>query len=873
MSLLSTSRNLRFLPAASLALTLLVAPVWAKKTPDKTAEPEAEASLSLPIGSWLQAGPEDVPLPFGHGEDFGLDQLIDETVVELDDHLPRLGAKHAGLEWTKTRPSKEKGVTLKASSDSPRLMWLATWIEVDRFVDTTLKVTSEQRFKVFVDGKEVAKAAPPAEKGKSTDAALKLFTGTHVVVIQALAEAGAELWRLDAELEMDKKFDGAVRVGAELDRALSQEDLLDVERRSGLSLSPDGRYLLMSVATPSVPSDKAERRQEIVDAQSGEVLRSLPAEHSGIEWVPGKTDGSYVYSVSSDDGSDIFLASLGGGATRKIADDVAELAGFSVFPDGSALLLTINVPQKADERKVKRYRDLPDRWSGWRDESYFVRLDWDGGRRRLTTAEHGLSLDDIRPDGHALLLRRTEHGLTERPYSKSELFELDLQTLEKKNLGEHGWLGGASYSPDGRELLITGSPALWGGLGNASGEHPVANDYDTQAYLMPVGDPSAARPLTKELDPTVNAARWAHDGTILLEVQDRTWSKVLRLDPASGETTELPLATDTAGSLTLAETSARFAYVGSSPNRPYAVFVQDGAGEPKLLVDPSAEAYAGITYGKVEPWTFTASDGTEILGRVYYPRHFDPAKKYPMIVYYYGGTVPTERSFGGRYPKELWAAAGYVVYVPQPSGANGFGQEFSARHVNAWGRRTADDIIEGTTSFLAAHDFVDPKRVGCTGASYGGFMTMYLQTRTDIFAAAISHAGISNLASYWGQGWWGYLYSAAASAESFPWNNPELYVGQSPLFAADKIQTPLLLLHGDADTNVPPVESHQMYTALKVLGKPVELIEIGGENHTILSYEPRKLWSKTILAWFDRYLKDQPESWEELWGKDDEPKG
>ena len=122
-----------------------------------------------------------------------------------------------------------------------------------------------------------------------------------------------------------------------------------------------------------------------------------------------------------------------------------------------------------------------------------------------------------------------------------------------------------------------------------------------------------------------------------------------------------------------------------------------------------------------------------------------------MIVYYYGGTTPTTRGISNPYCAQLFASRDYVVYVIQPSGTIGFGQEFSARHVNAWGKRTADDIIEGTKQFCKEHPFVDEKKIGCLGASYGGFMTQYLQTQTDIFAAAVSHAGISDVTSYWGK--------------------------------------------------------------------------------------------------------------------------
>ena len=119
---------------------------------------------------------------------------------------------------------------------------------------------------------------------------------------------------------------------------------------------------------------------------------------------------------------------------------------------------------------------------------------------------------------------------------------------------------------------------------------------------------------------------------------------------------------------------------------------------PERLVQRHSERY--YPRGEVHDWNFQAAAGDTIYGRYYLPPHFDPSKKYPLIVNYYGGTSPTERSLENRYPSHTYAALGYVVYIIQPSGATGFGQEFSARHVNAWGKRTGDEIIEGTKKVL-----------------------------------------------------------------------------------------------------------------------------------------------------------------------------
>ncbi|MBR1718988.1 MAG: S9 family peptidase, partial [Phocaeicola sp.] len=284
-----------------------------------------------------------------------------------------------------------------------------------------------------------------------------------------------------------------------------------------------------------------------------------------------------------------------------------------------------------------------------------------------------------------------------------------------------------------------------------------------------------------------------------------------------------------------------------------------------LLEDYSKVLLDGVKLGTCEAWDFVNSRGDTICGRFYLPPYFDKNKKYPLIVNYYGGCSPTSRNFESRYPHHLYAAMGSVVYIINPSGATGFGQEFSARHVNTAGEGVAQDIIEGTKEFCRQHSFVNDKKIGCIGASYGGFMTQYLQTKTDIFAAAISHAGISDHTSYWGEGYWGYSYSEVSMANSYPWTRKDLFVDRSPLFNADKIHTPLLFLHGSVDTNVPVGESIQMFTALKLLGRPTAFVVVDDQNHHILEYDKRIRWQNTIFAWFQKYLQDDASWWEQLY--------
>ena len=455
---------------------------------------------------------------------------------------------------------------------------------------------------------------------------------------------------------------------------------------------------------------------------------------------------------------------------------------------------------------------------------------------------------------------------TQRPFSLQSMYLMDLQTGGTDTLWKDSrWRGFAEFSPDGSQLLVSGGADMFGETGRNIGDQSVANNYDGQLYLYTIGS-AEVDPITKEFDPSVELAFWhPADNRIYVKAGDEVYTRLFAWDAVSRAFTMIITVPEVMGSISISDESLIAAYTGTSLGKPKKAWILDlENGENKLFDQTEEKTYENVSFGNSEEWDFLASDGTTIRGFFLYPRNFDPEKKYPLIVNYYGGTTPIEKSFGGRYPLDIWAAEDYVVYVPQPSGATGFGQEFSARHQNNWGKTSAREIIEGAEKFIETHDFVDGDRVGCIGASYGGFLTMLLQTRTDIFSCAISHAGISSLSSYWGEGYSGFVYSSEATGDSYPWNRKDIYVDQSPLFSADKINTPLLLLHGSEDTNVPLGESLQLWVGLKILGKPVEMVQVEGENHHILSYSKRIEWHNTIMAWFDKWLNDEGHDWKKL---------
>ncbi len=809
------------------------------------------------VDAFLSIGPFPTPYPAFSGTDFKTSDLLSHPHLDISSWWPQDGQTLSAFGQLATFARRASGTSLAiAPSSIPQSAWLTYYVQTERFDEVSIMVQSPAAYEVFVNGKSLFKKTTADTTSKS--GTISLQQGKHLVVIKTLRESGSEAaWTLTSNVSASKHLPA---VSLNPDRTMTLKVLLEEPNVSSVSLNHDGS--LAAVVTTKL----SESWIDILRTSDGKSVHSYKGSmsFSGLQWSPNSR--RYIYTERSQGLATVWLVDLENGSTSAIVRGVKQLGGTRWSKNGTKLYATVTEQGDSNTDGFKHLQHPNDRWPTYRNRNHILEIGLDGTQRRLTWGAQSVALLDEHPTGDRLLVSRSREDFTGRPYSITEIGILNLADSKYDSLFSSRDVGAISFSPDGRTLLISGGANAFGGIGNTVAQELIPNNYDTQLFLYTLADASV-KPITRNFNPSVASAIWSPDGqTLYITATDKAFVNLYRYDVRRATFTLMSTGVDITGSVSLSRNGTTLAYTGNGVNLPPKAYVMDVARMRfRVLHDANPALYANMRFGGIQPWTFKNAEGTDIDGHVYYPTHFDPTKTYPVIVYYYAGTTPVSRDFGGRYPKEVWAANGYIVYVPQPSGAIGYGQEFSAAHVNNWGITVADEIIKGTKEFLDAHPFADKSNVGAIGASYGGFMTMLLQTRTDIYAAAISHAGISNITSYWGEGYWGYSYSSIATAESFPWNRRDIYVDQSPIFFADKVTTPILLLHGASDTNVPLGESWQFYTALKLLGKDVELIEVADQDHHILNHPKRIKWSETILAWFDKHLKDQPEWWEEMY--------
>ncbi|CAM2859940.1 peptidase S9 [Pseudoalteromonas atlantica] len=809
-----------FFALGSLSLTAIAAPL------DKS-----NIEFIGPLGENMQVKPFQTP----HGQ-----VIINNLLEQLQRNTQSVsvfGKKHSWQPFNKVN-----ALTLGG------LQALKFNIETTRYSQGTLTIKGIENAQLFIDAK--------LQKGDNHTYSLSLTNGSHSVIVVAQQVANWNNVSLDFEPKADTDN---ITINTSTTKRLSAEQLFDAPTISGLSLAPDAKQYVTSTRSYSnKTANQANVVTELKNSQNQTLYRFEGQQPSNMVWSPNNQ--FLVYML----GSELKQLNRKNLSIKTLARELEGASNFN-FYDNNSLIFSWSKTPEDNNSLTKHYKGLQDRWSYARNVSQLYMLDTHSGlTKALSQGPISHSFEDANTNRGKVLMSRQVMVMQATTHPETELVELDLQSNKITSFGKFKTFNHAKYA--NKDVYVVAGPDFKNGAGRALPKGMLANNYDGQLYLLSDNGKNV-KALSKQFDPAIGELHVLDNGDALIKVTEQDTQPLYLYDLSKQRFKKLNTGLDIVEQFSYShERNPQVLLSGTTASTPQQLKrLNISKNKTDLIWDSKPLAYANTQIPTLEEFNFTNKDGVEITGRVYLPTNLDKTKKHPALVYYYGGTSPVTRGFTGRYPFNLWAANGYVVYVLQPTGATGFGQTFSAQHVNAWGDYTASDIMQGTQAFLKKYDFVDSKKVGNLGASYGGFMTMLLATKTDMFSASIAHAGISNLTSYWGEGWWGYLYSGEASKNSFPWNNASLYSDHSPVFHADKVTTPLLLLHGDSDTNVPIGESLTMYTALKLLNKDVELIEYKGADHQIFARDKRFDWWNTMLAYFDKQLKGEPQWWDAMY--------
>lgn len=818
---------------------------------------------TIEVKTLKYAGPYAVAQPWMadsvniKGEAFDLKQLLDSP-----------------LSFTLLNKGKEVTAAQLLADKQDALHLASFCVSNTQRTKATIAVEGLEQYRLFVDGEQVEVNGDKAET--------ILTPSQHTVVIKYLTRKNASSDKKSIKLTVTAANGAPLSVGdAAAKRAYNIYDVICAPNYPSVSISPNGKFIVVRKTWV----DRKGNNHSISELRNYQTNRVMATFEESVKWMPAsnklyftqKASDSSIAGEEKQDGTLQLITINPLTMEREVLASHLPEGWFQFTPDEKTLIYTLTTEGRKKDPQVYDVKEPEDRQPGWRERSNLAKYDLASGiLQPLTFGYHNIYLMDISADSRYLLIGKEEERLTKRPTTLTSFYRLDLGSMNASSattpkvetLIEKGeFLNSAQFSPDGKSILVSASPEAFNGIGKNVEEGQTPSMIDTQLYLMTLSD-KKVRPLTRDFNPNVLSMEWSKvDGNIYFTAEDKDCVHLFLLNPKSGKFTLLKTPEEYIKSFSLASSAAEMAFSGQSASNADRLYkMNTKALKSQLVDDLSARELKDVELGECKAWNFVNSRGDTLCCRYYLPPHFDAAKKYPMIVNYYGGCSPTSRMFQSRYPHHVYAAMGYVVLVVNPSGATGFGQKFSARHVDTAGEGVAEDIISSTQAFCDEHAFVKRKKIGCIGASYGGFMTQYLQTKTDLFAAAISHAGISDHTSYWGEGYWGYSYSEVSMANEYPWTNKHLFVDQSPLYNADKIHTPLLFVHGTADNNVPVGESIQLYTALKLLGRPTAMVLVDGQDHHIIDYEKRLKWQNTIFAWFAKWLQDDASWWTEMYG-------
>lgn len=554
------------------------------------------------------------------GEKFTADKLL-KTDIDLD---------FDGRSYERV-PVDTAGYVRVAKADKDNLFYLfATNLRAERFMKGKLNIYSPARFEVFVNGvSKQSKTTAEDSLSQVSPSVLGLLLEPEVdyeIVIKLLSVAADKTTPvLKCEFEKDKEFaDVGYQIVPDLKRRFALHNTAFGSRVRSVSLSPNGKYLLTCYAD-NYSLKRSRTRCELTELKTGKVI--LPDADEKMRWMP--RSNKLYYTVTGKKRNDLVVFDPATMHEEVLLKDVPE--GYFVWsPAEDYLIYSPDDKGEAVSGPLKRLLHPDDRIPDARSRNYLVKYDPATGlSERLTYGSHAVYLNDISSDGKKLLCSTSKSDITQCPFSLTSIFEIDLATLQVDTLvAWDPYVNRGAYSPDGKRLLVVGSPSAFGGVGKNCGEHPIANDFDTQAFIVDKATKKVT-PITRDFNPSVDFLQWNRtDGCIYFNTTDEDCKHIYRYIPQTDSFEMLPLQEDVIASFDLAENNPTVAaYVGGGNTSVGVAYTYDVKKKTSaLLANPMKPVLDKIEMGTMKEWNFTSEDGTEIKGMMCLPPAFDPNK-------------------------------------------------------------------------------------------------------------------------------------------------------------------------------------------------------------------------------------------------------
>ena len=351
---------------------------------------------------------------------------------------------------------------------------------------------------------------------------------------------------------------------------------------------------------------------------------------------------------------------------------------------------------------------------------------------------------------------------------------------------------------------------------------------------------------------------WSPDSNYLYGTSTRHGGDpLLRFDVASGEMEKVIDDGNSVGFFDFDASHSKLVYFYATLTDPCQLCLREmETGDSRPLTRTNREVLDQINFGEMEEVWFKGPDDNDLHGWILTPPDFDPAQTYPSILEIHGGP---QTQYGRVFMHEFYylASQGYVVYWANPRGGQGYGEAHSGAIYGQWNTVDTADML-AWIDYVSAKPYIDTERMGVTGGSYGGYMTMMLIGQDHRFKAAVPQRMLSNWVSFHGSADfnWGSKYLLGVEGE--PWNNLEEYWRMSPMSLIGNVQTPTLVMHSEADYRCDKEQSSQVFVALKMRGIDTEFVLFPDENHGLSRggrTDRRIARLNHILRWFDKYLK------------------